>query len=192
MKTIIFDIDGTITDMWPIEKSVLLALLGKKFSNAIENIYQSKTKDTYAIFRKLSKFSINRTKFIRYYNQAFSRLERDNSLPKPVRYPITDWIKKNKAKYYFVYATGGQSKEINYVLKSLGLNKVFDFKNSLNKNNYPFSKATGQPFKKIKSKFPDCFVITDSQSDCRGARRAGVPFIIIKPNQAVPSIFLVF
>lgn len=179
MKTIIFDIDGTLTNMWPIEKSVLLALLGKEFSNDIENIYQSGIKDTYTIFCKICKTKINRTKYTRYYNRIFSRLKRNNSLPKPIKYPIVDWIKKNKANYYFIYATGGQASETIYVLESLGLNKVFDFKNSLNKNNYPFSKITGLPFKKIKSKFPDCFVVTDSQSDCQGARRAGIPFLLI-------------
>lgn len=192
MKTIIFDIDGTLTDMWPIEKSVLLALLGKKFSNVIENIYQSKIKDTYAIFCKISQSRIGRKNYARCYEQAFSELERNGLLPKPIKYPIIRWIVKNKTKYNFVYATGAQAKETIYVLQGLGLKEVFDFNNSLNKNNCRFSKATGLPFKKIKNKFPDCFVVTDSQSDCRGARRAGIPYLKIKPNQAAASIFIDF
>ena len=60
MKTIIFDIDGTLTDMWPIEKSVLLFMTNGKYGDEIEKLKKSKISDTYKIFcgvcnRKMGK-----------------------------------------------------------------------------------------------------------------------------------------
>ncbi len=104
-------------------------------------------------------------------------------LPKPKKYPLVDWIVKNKNKYRFVYATGGKKPDTLYVLEQLGLINYFDLENSIDKTNYRFSKKTGLPFKKIKAKFPDCFVITDSESDCNGARLAGIKYIKIEPGQ---------
>jgi len=181
MKTIIFDIDGTITNMWPIEKLVLLSLLNKKRETDIENSYQSGMRDTYKIFLAISKKKTNKVNYQKFYNQKFMLLENKRQLPKPEKYPAVDFILRNKTRYHFLFVTGGQDKETRYVLKRLGIYEIFDLANSLNKNNYRFSKSTGLPFKKIKKEFLDCLLISDSQSDCDGAKKAGMPFIIIKP-----------
>jgi len=139
MKTIICDIDGTITNMEPIEKVALL---------------------------------------------------KSGKLPPPERYPLADWIFINKNKYHFVYATGGQQNETLYVLKSLGLARYFDLRNSISKTNCRFSKKTGIPLRKIKAKFKDCILITDSKDDCRGADLAGIPFILVKPRQKLLNLII--
>ena len=187
MKTIIFDIDGTLTDMWPIEKSVLLTMLGKEAGSEIEKLYLSGVKDTYSIFCIVSKRKIGKSNYRIIYNKKFSFLENKDQLPLPEKYPLVDLIKKNKPLYRFVYATGGQAKETRYVLKCLKLDSIFDFKNSLDKSNYRFSKSTGLPFNKIKATFSDCLLISDSQNDCNGAIKAGVPFIKIKPRQILSN-----
>lgn len=107
----------------------------------------------------------------------------ENCWSKPKRYPLVDWILKNKSKYNFVYATGGKERETLYVLESLGLLKYFDLKNSINKTNYRFSKNTGRPFKKIKKVYKDCILITDSKTDCDGAVLAGMPYVLVKLRQ---------
>lgn len=179
MKTIIFDIDGTITDMWPIEKSVLLAMTVDSFRNKIEKTYLSGVKNTYRIYSKVASRKLSQKEYYKIYNQNFLLLYINNQLPKPIKYPVVDWIKKNATKYHFVYATGGQNQETKYVLDKLKISKFFDLNNSLDKNNCRFSKKTGIPYKKIKQKFPDCLVITDGTDDCHGAIKAKIPFLMI-------------
>jgi FMN phosphatase YigB (HAD superfamily) len=183
MKTLIFDIDGTITDIWPIEKTILLSLTDKKFKKEIEEIKAGGVSDTYKIFCKISAKKISKKQYFFSYNQATEKLIKKSLLPAPKKYPLIDWILKNRSRYYFVFATGGQKSETLFVLRKLNLVNLFDLKNSVDKTTYRFSKKTGRPFKKIKTKFPNCLLITDGKQDCAGAILAGVPFVLIKPGQ---------
>jgi len=183
MKTIICDIDGTITDMWPIEKSVLLYMVGRKIEKDVERMKLSGISDTYKIFLKFSNKKMGKTKFINFYNKSFSDLLKRDKLPMPEKYPLANWIFDNKEKYRFVYATGGQRIETYYILESLGLMKYFDLTNSVDKTTYRFLKKTGIPFRKIKSKFNDCILISDSKEDCKVAVLIKIPFVLVKPKQ---------
>ena len=183
MKTIIFDIDGTITNMWPIEKSVLLYMTNRRFEKDIEQIKASGIFDTYEIFLKFSNRKMGKKKYIDFYNKSFSNLLKNSNLPIPEKYPLVNWIFDNKKKYRFIYATGGQQIETRYVLRIFGLAKYFDFVNSVDKTTCRFSKKTGIPFKKIKSKFKDCILVSDSRADCKGADLIKIPFILVEPKQ---------
>jgi HAD superfamily hydrolase (TIGR01549 family) len=182
MKTIIFDIDGTLTDMWPIEKSVLLRMTKGKYKKEINALKAMNISDTYIIFRNATKKSINKTEYWRRYNRAFSMLLRTANLPRPKPYSSVDWIIKNKNRYRLVYATGGQEKETKYVLKKLKIFDLFDDANSITKNRCRFSKKTGISFRKLKKEFGDCLLVADGDNDIIGARRAGIQFIKIKNN----------
>lgn len=186
MKTIIFDIDGTLTNIWPIEKSVLLRMTKGRYEDKMDELKKSGISDTYKIFLKVSSKRISKRKYFSLYNQSFLKLV---NLPKLVNYPIIDWIKKNRDKYIFVYATGGQKVETEYVLTQLGVINYFDLKNSVDKSNCRFSKKTSIPFRKIKSKYEDCILITDSDSDGIGASKAGIRFIKIKSNEKFKGKF---
>lgn len=187
MKTIIFDIDGTITDMWPLERAVLVSLLGKQAVRAIEEMHESGLKDTYVIFCKVSKKTIGKRAYRALYNRKFALLERQKLLPRPKPYPIVGWIRKNSKEYHFVYATGGQSRETRYVLSCLKIGTAFDVAHSLDAGNYRFSKRTGLPFKKIGAKFPNCLLVTDGRNDCEGALRARIPYIHVKDGARTRS-----
>ncbi|PIZ45304.1 hypothetical protein COY32_05415, partial [candidate division WWE3 bacterium CG_4_10_14_0_2_um_filter_41_14] len=63
MKTIIFDIDGTLTDLWPIERSVLISMLGRQSSIQINKLKSSGTSNLYAIFNKCSPEKIDKSTF---------------------------------------------------------------------------------------------------------------------------------
>lgn len=185
MKTIIFDIDGTLTNMWPIEKSVLLCMTNGKYENEIEELKKGGMSETYRIFCKVSGKRISKKKYFILYNKSFSSL---SERPKLRKYPTVDWIKKNRNKYIFVYATGGQKLETEYVLTRLGLIEYFDLENSVDKNNCRFSKKTGIPFRKIKAKYEDCLLITDSQTDLVGAKLAKIPALVVqKGSNVVPD-----
>ncbi|MFA7209378.1 MAG: HAD family hydrolase [Parcubacteria group bacterium] len=183
MKTIIFDIDGTITNIWPIEKSVLLYMIDIKFEKDIDKIKSSGISDTYKIFLKFSNRKMSKKKYAYFYNQSFSVLLKKGKLPMPEKYFLAKWILINRNKYNFVYATGGQRLETLYALKSLGLINYFDLENSTDKTICRFSKKTGIPFRKIKSKFKDCVLVSDSENDCKGAALVEIPFILIQPKQ---------
>ncbi len=186
MKTIIFDVDGTLTNIWPIEKSVLLRMTKGKYEDEMEEFKKSGISDTYKIFRKVSGKKVSKRKYFTLYNQAFLK---SKIFPKLEKYPTVDWIKKNQNKYTFTYATGGQKLETECVLTQLGIIKYFDLENSVDKNNCRFSKKTGIPLKKIKSRYKDCILITDSDSDGTGASKASIRFIKIKPNQEFQGKF---
>lgn len=188
MKTIIVDIDGTITNMWPIEKSVLLYMTGGKLAKEIEALKLSGITDTYQIFVKVLKRKFSKTKYFDLYNKSFSMLLKNKELPSPRKYPIAKWISANKNNYRFVYATGGQKKETHYMLKRLNLVEYFDLENSIDKSTYRFSKRTGIPLREIKSKFGSCLLLTDSKNDCIGAKRAGIPFMLIRSGQKLVDI----
>jgi len=183
MKTIIYDIDGTITDMWPIEKSVLLYMTNRKFEKDIESMKLSGISDTYKIFLKFSNKKMSKKEYTDFYNKSFSNLQKNNELPVPEKYPLADWIFNNKEKYRFVYATGGQQAETCYVLESLGLIKYFDLVNSVDRTTCCFSKKTGVPFRKIKFKFNNCVLISDSRDDCNVANLAKIPCVLVRPRQ---------
>jgi beta-phosphoglucomutase-like phosphatase (HAD superfamily) len=180
MKTIIFDIDGTITDMWPIERAVLLEMTNKSLGDWFEKLKSEGISETYKLFCKISKKKISKASYVNLYNKAFAILLQNKKLPKPKKYPIVGWILKNKSYYKFVYITGGQKAETEYVLKSLGIRDCFDLASSLNRSNCRFSKITGIPFNKMKVKFKKCILISDSVADCVGAMRSKVPYIKIK------------
>jgi phosphoglycolate phosphatase-like HAD superfamily hydrolase len=180
MKTIIFDIDGTLTNMWPIEKSVLLCMTNGKYEKEVEELKKSGISETYKIFLRVTKKKLSKSKYFILYNKSFLKL---NNLPSLKIYPAVGWIKRNQNKYLFVYATGGQKLETEYVLNQLGIIKYFDLKNSVDKNSCRFSKKTGIPFKKIKAKYKNCLLIADSQTDFVGAKLAQIPALIIKPGQ---------
>jgi phosphoglycolate phosphatase-like HAD superfamily hydrolase len=177
MKTIIFDIDGTLTNMWAIEKSVLLRMTNERYKIEIEALKSSGLSDTYLIFTKATNRKLEKSKYWLLYNRAFSKNLRENELPPPERYPIVNWIKTNTDLYRFVYATGGQEKETSYVLKKLGILKYFDIKNSITKNTCRFSKKTGIPFRKIKTVFADCLVVADGENDYKGAKKSKIEFL---------------
>lgn len=190
MKTLIFDIDGTITDSWPIEKAILLFLTEKKFEKEIEKNKTAGISDIYRIFCKISPQRIGKKQFYLLYNRGVKKLIVQKSLPTPKKYPLVDWIVANKTNYRFVYATGGQRPETLYILKKFGLLDFFDLKNSIDKTFYRFSKKSGRPFQKIKIKFPNCLLITDSKNDCLGATLAKVPFVKIKSPQKISGAFI--
>jgi beta-phosphoglucomutase-like phosphatase (HAD superfamily) len=180
MKTIIFDIDGTITDMWPIERAVLLNMTNNNLKYKLEKLKSAGVSDTYKLFCKISRRKINKSIYIKLYNKTFNILLGNKRLPKLKKYPIVKWIVDNKDCLKFVYATGGQKAETEYALEKLGIKKYFNLSRSLNKNNCRFAKCTGIPFRKIKCQTPDCILITDSESDCMGAMRAEISYIKIK------------
>lgn len=179
MKTLICDIDGTLTNMWPVERAVLVCLLGKKYSKRLDQLHTSGILDTYTLYRKVSTCTAGKREYRNLYNAAFEQLLSCGQLPQVERYPLVQWMMKNNKKFTFVYATGGQQKESEYVLKQLGILAYFDLENSIDKTRYPFSKKTGLPFKKILKTYSDCTLLTDTQSDCDGAMKADIAYIII-------------
>lgn len=158
MRTLIFDIDGTLTDMGPIEKSVFEAMAPKR------------------------RPGMNKTALRALYASAFSRLAQAGRLPLPVAYNAVDFIRENASRYCFVYATGARRVEADFVLESLGIIDAFSLEQSVSADDCRFSKQTGIPLKRLKRCFPDSLLITDGLNDIIGAQKVGLPALLLQPN----------
>lgn len=134
MKTLIFDIDGTLTDMRPLEDP---------------------------------------------------RLRLANPNPTLLAYPAAQFITDNAKTYHYVFATGGTLADTTYVLRQLGLVQIFDMTNSIAADSGLPPKSTGEPYKQIAAQFPDSIVIGDSETDRAGAKLAGLPCVILAPNETL-------
>jgi FMN phosphatase YigB (HAD superfamily) len=187
MKTLICDIDGTLTDLWPVEAMVLKELLGDEKLPEIQKLRNKGIRETLKIYRKISREKISKRDFTQKYNRKFLEMEKKNQLPQLKKFPLVSLIMKNSS-LNFVYATGGQRNEALYALKSLGIIQYFDLKYSVDKTSCRFGKKTGIPFKKILKKYSDCLLLTDSQSDCDGARFVGISFTLIKNGNFSGSV----
>lgn len=174
MKTILCDIDGTLTNMWSIECAVLREMLGEESSLAV--LHAQGITSCYELYCRLAPVKLGKKVFYQRYNQATHALWEANRLPVPQVYPLVEWIKKHANDYTFVFVTGGQSGETAYVLKALGIYNYFDHTHGIAKDNYPFAKKTGKPFRYLQRLYGHVLLITDSESDCDGAREAGIPY----------------
>ena len=150
MKTIIYDIDGTLTDMSAIEEAVRTEIKDQEYTT--------------------------RVNYAAVYDEAFSRLLEQKRVPAVSPSAEVKKILKWGRKYSYVYATGGYSAETEYVLREFGIIQLFDLENSISKTNCRFLKKSGIPFKKILRIYQNCSLVTDSDNDCLGAEKAGIPY----------------
>lgn len=187
MKTIICDIDQTITDMWPLEKAVLTTMLGEKNSARIQSLKEGRQSSLFDIYRSITKNPYAQKTFYQKYNKITAVLWKKQKLPRLEKFPLVKWITDRKKTYTFVYATGGQRTESLYALSTLGIIDCFDIEKSIDKTTYPFSKKTGIPFKRILNSYPDCIVVSDSDVDCHAARNCGIPAVKLTPRQEVDT-----
>ncbi len=183
MLTLIFDIDGTLTDMWPIERAVLSELIQPGQLPLLDSLKRQGVNNLYNLYCQTTKTRVGRLVFRVFYSRNFETLREDDALPMVQGYPCVNFIRQNGTNFGYVYATGGLKAEAEYVLECLGILELFNLEVSTSKDNYKFSKATGRPFAKTKRQVGECYLITDSQQDVDGAEKAGVPSILISKGQ---------
>lgn len=179
MQTLIFDIDGTLTSLWPLERAVLLALCPSATLISLDTLYQTKTKDLYALYKRSSPSPCRKTVFRKMYDTTCHNLWKEGKLPSLSAYPAAVFVKKMYQKYQFLYATGGGQIETEYVLEVLGVKPYFNLRDSVSRTTCRYKKSTGIPFKKIAKLYPDAVLVTDSYDDTVGAKKAGLKSILI-------------
>lgn len=190
-KTLIFDIDGTLTNLWPIERVVLAEMLGVPQPEKLDRQKTFKRNTNYEIFLRCSRVRCSKQEFTQRYTSVFLQLKAAKRLPVPKLFLIVAWLKDAADSFHCVYATGGQRAETQYVLEELGISSLFDLTASVDKTTCRYSKSTGIPLRKIAARYPNCLLITDSESDCRGAHIANIPFLRIQPGQIDLSVLSV-
>ena len=178
--TIIFDIDGTLTDMWPLERAVIAAMLGPRASKHIDALKETCQYSNLRLYRTCAHSTISAQAFRERYNRVFQSLARRRALPVLKPSPLVGWIRTNKNRFRFVYATGGQAQETWYVLKRLRILNAFEISRSIDRSSCRFCKSTGIPFLRIQRAVADeCIMVTDSIADVRGAKKAVIPSILV-------------
>jgi phosphoglycolate phosphatase-like HAD superfamily hydrolase len=189
MLTLIFDIDGTLTDMWPIERCVLAQIIQKTCIDQINTLKNRGINDLYTLYCMVTHSRPGKLTFRSRYREAFIQLNANNMLPKPVAYQAVKFISNNQQIYRYVYATGGLKIEAEYILFSFGIDTLFDLKQSISRDTYKYSKLTGLPFRKLNMMLKPSLIIADSKSDRMGATIAKVPVLLLKPNKTLtPSM----
>lgn len=181
MRALIFDIDGTLTDLWPLERQILLELLKLRTSQVIDRLH-SNQKNPYLIYKKMSKKNDTFANFRRKYKR---KLQSTNQIPNLQVFNTVKFIRKNNDKYVFLYATSSCKLEAELILKKLTTLEFFDLRSSINSDNCAYAKKTGVPFKKIITSYPQSVLITDSKDDAKGAAKANVATLVIKPNARI-------
>jgi len=181
MLTLIFDIDGTLTDMWPVERAVLVALIPKDKQATLDALRSAGINDLYILYRKSTRARLGKLAFRNLYREKFDELKTAGLLPNIREYKSVAFIRQNPTAYTYVYATGGLKTEAEFILEKLGIKDIFSLDKSTSKDTCRFSKATGMPFARIKRQLGECCLITDNLTDVMGADRAKIQTIRINP-----------
>jgi phosphoglycolate phosphatase-like HAD superfamily hydrolase len=179
METLIFDIDGTLTEIWPLERAILCNLNLTVMPTELDTLYQSGIRDLYVLYKKIATPYISKSEFRKSYDDMCQQLWSKGALPQLTAYTLVEFIKQYANRYQFIYATGGGEVETKYVLNSLGIGQYFNINDSISRNTCKFKKSTGIPLRKILIKYPNSILITDSQSDLSGARKIGMRTLLI-------------
>lgn len=188
MITLIFDIDNTLVDMWPVERSCLEAMLGKKIQENVKQIFSG---DLYAMYCSLATNKVSKREFRDEYKMRFDILQRTNRLPEPAGLQAVNFVKKFQGQYEFIFATGAWLVEIKYALNGVGIFQFFDVQPSIYRDNCRFSKMTGLPFRCIKKQVGGkIMLITDSKSDIIGADKANICSLLLRPNQKLDRVMI--
>lgn len=163
-KIILFDLDGTIADVQPIERLVLKKILEEK------NV----------IYTGNLNFGFNDKNFVKEYQRCFGILKENSLLPSPKL--LLDVRKfKFEASCSLGLVTGGVKIETEWVLKRLGIKDVFRPELLFCREDYTGSKKDGGPYVKIKRLFPDSLVVVlgDSVADLSGSKVVGFDYCLM-------------
>lgn len=196
MATIIFDLDGTLVDLWPIERATLVAMFlkltdyEKKLLPTKLNLLKKSRNDLFKIFNSLfAKYSdkkISRQRFNKLYDEIQRSLIKTKTYPKIKKYIDREPLMRLKNKYTLALVTGSRTQELNYLLKTAKFTDIFIKDLIICSDTMKQPKNTGIPFKAISERNPGpIVVIGDSGSDKLGAQKAKIPYVIIKKGKKI-------
>ena len=183
MSAIIFDLDGTIADLWPLERETLLAIAGARrdpeVRNALEPLAASYSggRPLWKIFRSLfpNRFGSERA-FRARYDEVQAELIRTGSCPSFPTYLRREAMERTFG-IAFGLATGSSRAEAEYVLKAIGCREFFSSVLILTRENGGAEKGSGRVLTTLRKRFGGRIAfIGDSDSDEKEAAVAGVPF----------------
>lgn len=174
MKTIIFDLAGTIADIWPLERETLIKFYEGKNITAtrkkLNKLSRSGIKNLFILFQNISEKKLNSNEFEQQYLKNQKQLRKENKIPKLKIFLKQKFLPK---KTNLALITGSPLSEALLVLEKAGCKKYFSKKLILSKGDYPGSKRTGEPFLMIKKQIGSrAVVVGDSLDDVVGAKIA--------------------
>lgn len=119
MKNVALDIDGTLTDLWPVERQVLMTLVPK--SAHLDEIRERCGSVLYTIYRAAGGKPTTKMQFRRRYKTMFLKLRRQGLLPSLRPYSLAASLRAFAGVCRLVYVTGGLAAEAEYALECLAL-----------------------------------------------------------------------
>ncbi len=181
-EVIFWDFDGTIKDTNDIKASAFESLfrsyginVSKKVRNHhIENGGVSR-------YKKLSLYlkwvGVNDQRVIDEYAVRFSKKIVDKIIKSKWIKEVGRYIFKNNIKQKFVVVTATPQKEIEYIVKHIGMSNVFD-----SIYGYPMTKHSAIKDYIIKNniKNNECIMIGDSEQDKTASELANINFCYVQ------------
>jgi len=170
-KIILFDLDGTLADVQPIEKLVLAKILKNR------NVVFS-GRSSFDLVRQL--VGLDETEFYLEYAKCFEILKIKNSLPIPkMLIDIRKFCFEPGCCLGLV--TGSVRKEAKWVLEKLGIKACFSPDLVMCREDYYREKKSGEPYQKMKDIFPNVLIVAvgDTRDDLLGSRVAGLDCCLV-------------
>lgn len=157
MKTIIFDLNGTLADVEPIERFTLMQVPA-----------DASTEDGLAA-----------------YQEAQRLLIAEGRMPTPPTF-LERRMLEGLAGFSFALVTASPRTEVEFVLAQTGCLDLFEKDLVLCKGEYPGSKRTGEPFVALKTRIgTNAIVIGDTSADEEGAVAAGFPCVKVERRDSL-------
>lgn len=174
MKTIIFDLDGTIADLWPLERETILRMAKNTNPDLLNKLYRQGQRNLLDLFQSIGGQKISREVFDQQYQIMQQKMILENKCP-PFPIFLQEPFLKNMSGICFGLLTGSFRSEAEFVLQRTGCRKYFYDSLVFCRGEYQGEKLSGEPYLEIIKRIGSKFVmIGDSEGDVLGAARAGI------------------
>jgi len=191
MPTIIFDLDGTIANLWPIER-ITLARIAKEFFGIpeetayqrLDSAYNAKTRSLRTLLQRCIEKRISNERFVKLYQNVQAQCIRQKKYPILIPLIPPSTIQECSRENTLALVTGSYTREAQYVLRVLNIQRYFKKRLIITADDMNVGKESGIPFQQIMKKTKGPWrVIGDSESDKAGAMRCNITFINAKEWQ---------